>query len=56
MMKSYRDGTLGKKGIYGLADLKGEVMLRLSDQDMADIDEYIESMKLADEATQENTK
>ena len=31
-------------------------MLRLSDQDMADIDEYIESMKLADEATQENTK
>ena len=56
MMKSYRDGTLGKKGIYGLADLKGEVMLRLSDEDMADIDEYIESMKLADEATKENTK
>ena len=56
MMKSYRDGTLGKEGIYGLADLKGEVMLRLSDEDMADIDEYIESMKLADEATQESTK
>ena len=56
MMKSYRDGTLGKKGIYGLADLKGEVMLRLSDQDMADIDEYIKSMKLDDEAAEENTK
>lgn len=50
MMKSYRDGTLGKEGIYGLADLKGEVMLHLSDQDMADIDAYIESMKQADEA------
>lgn len=50
MMKSYRDGTLGKDGIYGLADLKGEVMLHLSDKDMADIDAYIESMKQADEA------
>lgn len=44
MMKSYRDGSVGD-GIYGLADLKGEVMLKLSDEDMKDIDIYIQSMK-----------
>lgn len=45
MMKAYRDGEVGKKGIYGLAELKGEVMLHLSDKDFEDLDNYIESLK-----------
>ena len=48
MMEAYRNSSVGK-GLYGLADLKGEVMLRLSDEDMRDIDIYIEFMKEQDE-------
>ena len=44
MMKQYKEGTLGKKGVYGLADLKKDVMIKLSERDMQDIDLYIKEI------------
>lgn len=54
MMKSYRDGQMGEKGMYGLAILKGEVMLHLSDENIEDIASYIESMKATNDAKTSN--
>ena len=44
MMKQYKEGTLGKKGVYGLDELKKDVMIKLSEQDMQDIDLYIKEI------------
>lgn len=44
MMKQYKEGTLGKKGVYGLAELKKDVMIKLSERDMQDIDLYIKEI------------
>lgn len=44
MMRQYKDGSLGQKGAYGLADVKQDVMLKLSEQDMQDIDLYIKTI------------
>ena len=43
-MKQYKEGTLGKKGVYGLAELKKDVMIKLSERDMQDIDLYMKEI------------
>ena len=44
MMKLYKNGGLGEKGAYGLANVKQDVMLKLSQDDMEHINLYIETL------------
>lgn len=44
MMKQYKNGGLGEKGAYGLANVKQDVMLKLSQDDMEHINLYIETL------------
>ena len=42
--KQYKNGGLGEKGAYGLANVKQDVMLKLSPDDMEHINLYIETL------------